>query len=93
MSRHRDADIIDLAAHLGRVVSRENSATKARRYLIEGRLIVERVSERGVLAKVRSDGGRIYEVMYYGGSWECDCPARGDCAHIRATKLVVAVDL
>jgi hypothetical protein len=94
VTRHpRDAEVTDLTRHIGRVVGRENAYAKSRRYLIEGRVIVEAVNSRGVLAKVRGDG-RIYTVDYYAGAWSCDCPARSDrCAHLLAVRLVTAVDL
>lgn len=72
---------------------RENASAKARRYLGEGRVVIETVSRRTVVASVRGDGRR-YRCTYRDGLWSCTCPARSDgCAHLLATRLVVVVDL
>lgn len=72
---------------------RENAASKARRYLAEGRVILTRVSGRVVSARVRGDGA-LYDVVFQDGRWSCDCPAVTDqCAHARAVRLVTAVDV
>jgi uncharacterized Zn finger protein len=70
---------------------RESAEVKGRRYLVEGRVIVVRVSDDRVLARVRGDG-RIYPVIFEEGVWSCPCPARTDqCSHMKAVRLVVAV--
>lgn len=69
---------------------RENAAAKARRYLAEGRVILTRVSDRVVSARVPGDGA-IYDVVYVRGRWSCTCPAlTNQCAHCRAVRLVTA---
>ena len=66
----------------------ENVETKARRYLSEGRLIVDHVSSEGVVATCRG-GDTIYHMNWYPSTgWTCTCPARGVCAHLRALQLV-----
>ena len=69
-------------------MSREDAATKARRYLSEGRVIVTRVSGRDVHAVVRGDSAELYTVTHRSGSWTCDCPALGRCSHAQAVMLV-----
>lgn len=74
-------------------MARENAAGKARRYLTEGRVIVERVTQKIVVATVRGDG-TVHRCVYLAGAWSCTCPVRSDqCAHLLAVRLVVAVDL
>ncbi len=70
---------------------RESASAKARRYLVEGRIIVVSVSDDRVLARVRGDG-HIWLVIFEGGVWSCPCPARTDqCSHLRALRLITAV--
>ena len=77
----------------GDMMVRESASVKARRYLVEGRLVLDHVSEGSVRAHVRGDG-HIWKAVYDGGAWFCDCPARSDqCAHLHALRLVVAVDI
>ena len=73
---------------------RENAATKARRYLTEGRLIVSHARpQTAVRATCRGDG-TVYRLGWDGHTWWCTCPARTDqCAHLRAVRLVTAPDL
>lgn len=71
------------------LVTRESADVKARRYLVEGRVIVTRVIPGAVDAKVRG-GGAVWSVKYRRGGWSCDCPARGRCAHLAAVGLVTA---
>jgi hypothetical protein len=72
---------------------RENAALKARRYLSEGRVVLTRVEPGRVEAYVRGDG-RIYSAGFAAGLWLCDCPALSQsCCHLRALRLVTAVDL
>jgi hypothetical protein len=74
-------------------MARENAAGKARRYLTEGRVILERVSSKVVVASVRGDG-TVHRCAYSDGVWRCSCLVRTDqCAHLLAVRLVVAVDL
>jgi hypothetical protein len=68
---------------------RENVEAKGRRYLLEGRLAVERVDASGVSARCRG-GGATYRLEVAGGEWSCSCPALRRCAHLVALELVVA---
>jgi hypothetical protein len=70
---------------------RENVDTRARRALVEGRVIVNRVEGRYVSATVRSDHGALYAVRHLEGRWDCPCDARGVCSHVRAVQLVTCV--
>lgn len=72
---------------------RENAAQKAVRYLREGRVVLTRVDASKVTACVRGDG-KIWDVTWERGRWDCTCPARTDqCAHARAVRLVVVTDI
>ncbi len=68
---------------------RENAEAKAKRYLGEGRIVLIRVSDERVLARVRGDGS-VWQVVYQNGKWSCTCPARGRCSHLLAVGAVVA---
>lgn len=73
-------------------MSRENAELKARRYLAEGRLQVERVDHDVVLARCLGDEGDTYKVRWdqERKSWRCDCPTFGPrCAHVLALARVV----
>ena len=71
---------------------RESAATKARRYLTEGRLLVIEVAVDRIAALCRGDTG-LYSLGYSAGDWACDCPARTrGCSHLRALRLVIVVD-
>jgi uncharacterized Zn finger protein len=72
-------------------VPRETVQDKAKRYLTEGRVIVDRVADGVVRARVRG-AGAVHHVGYDHARWACDCPARGRCAHLLAVGLVVAID-
>ena len=70
---------------------RENAHDKGRRYLVEGRLIVDAVTGQQIVARCRGAG-----VTYKLGhdrllGWTCTCPARTECAHLVALRLVVDV--
>ena len=69
---------------------RENAASKGRRYLLEGRLIVSAVDCAGIEARCRG-AGEIHQLGYRRGRWWCSCPARGTCSHLTALQLVVVV--
>ena len=75
-----------------RIGNREGSQQKARRYLLEGRVMIRSVGPQGVRAHARGQG-HVYDVGYEpGGGWTCSCPARTPkCCHVVATQLVVAV--
>lgn len=71
---------------------RENADAKALRYLAEGRLEVERVTETAVDATCRGDEGDLYRLVWNAerSRWECSCPAYGPrCAHVLALGRVV----
>jgi uncharacterized Zn finger protein len=70
---------------------RENAEHKARRYLGEGRLQIERVDHDLVLARCLGDEGDVYSVRWdrERRSWRCNCPAFGPrCAHVLALARV-----
>ena len=72
---------------------RESAATKARRYLTEGRVIIVDVRPDRVSAVVRGDGAH-YSAGYRSGQWSCDCPAVShSCAHLLALRLTTAPDI
>jgi len=69
-------------------VTRESAAVKARRYLAEGRLTVERVDDKVIIATCKG-AGEVYFVAFKRGRWQCDCRARGSmCAHLLALQTV-----
>ena len=68
---------------------RENAASKSRRYLAEGRVVITKVSDRIVTAQIRGDAA-VWDVVYQNGKWSCTCPARGRCSHLLAVGAVVA---
>jgi hypothetical protein len=70
-----------------RLPSRENAEAKGRRYLAEGRLLVEHVDARTIRASCRG-GGTTYALGHDGAAWYCDCPALGRSSHLVALQLV-----
>lgn len=77
---------------------REPIADKARRYLTEGRVIVDLVTAKAVTASVRGDGAMHRTGWTPATGWWCTCPASqnhpaGDCSHRAALRLVTATDL
>ena len=71
------------------IASRESAATKARRYLCEGRLTIHSLHAGRIWAECRGDG-EVCELGFAHGRWFCNCPVRTiDCAHLRALRLVV----
>ena len=72
---------------------RETIAAKGARYLVEGRLIVRNVDEHADIVEAYCRGnGAVHSLGHSGAGWFCSCPARGDCAHLAALRLVVAVE-
>lgn len=67
---------------------REDAATKARRLLTQGRVIVTRVDGRDVTAIVRGDSAEFYSVAHRSRSCVCDCAALGRCSHVQALMLI-----
>lgn len=68
---------------------RENAEAKGRRYLLEGRLLVELVDAQAIRARCRGNG-KVYRLGYDAERWYCDCPAIGACSHLVALRLVTA---
>jgi uncharacterized Zn finger protein len=66
---------------------RESAEAKGRRYITEGRLLVQALDPREIVAICRGNGA-IYRVGYQRGGWYCDCPAIGRCSHLVALQLV-----
>ena len=71
------------------MTGRENAEVKGRRYVAEGRLLVEHVDARTIRARCRGNGA-VYGLGRNRGSWFCDCPALGRCCHLVALQLVTA---
>jgi len=71
-------------------MSREDAQTKGRRLLTEGRLVVEAVDGRKVIASCRGDSGAEYKLGWdpRTRSWRCMCEARSRCSHLYALQLV-----
>lgn len=69
---------------------RESVEVKARRYLVEGRLVVREVFRDRIAATCRGQGQLYRQGHHPVEGWWCECPARGRCAHLVALGLVVA---
>jgi len=68
---------------------REDAATKARRLLVEGRLIVDVAGGAEILARCRGDSARVHVLGFASErGWFCDCDARSRCSHVIALQLV-----
>jgi uncharacterized Zn finger protein len=67
----------------------ENAETKGRRYLVEGRLVVDHVDDGEIRARCRGNG-KVYRLGRNRGEWYCDCPALGRCSHLVALQLVTS---
>lgn len=73
----------------GLPVPSESAATKARRYLSEGRLTIWSVAQDEVRARCRGQG-ELYELgLDYEEGWWCTCAAGTRCSHLIALQLVV----
>lgn len=70
-------------------MSREDAATKGRRYVSEGRLVVDLVHDDIVHATCRGSGA-VYTLGHdaRAGGWWCDCQAKTTCSHLHALMLV-----
>lgn len=67
---------------------------KAARILSTGRLKVGQLGEDTITAVCFAESEDIlYEVTFGAGGWRCTCPARRECAHIRALRLVTVWNL
>lgn len=72
--------------------ARENARTRARRLLVEGRVMVRYCGPRGVQAYVRGSGALRHVIYELGRGWSCTCPAlTPHCSHVLAVQQVVIV--
>lgn len=70
-------------------MTREDITAKGARYVVEGRLTVERVDDDGCVIEASCRGtGTVYAVGHDEDGWFCNCPARGRCAHLVGLQLV-----
>jgi uncharacterized Zn finger protein len=72
--------------------SGETARFKARRYLLEGRVVIDHAAPGLVEAVVRGDGA-LHQVTYRNSAWQCTCPRDDDparCSHVLALTLVTA---
>lgn len=69
-------------------MSREDASMKARRLLVEGRLVVGRVDRSEIEASCRGDSGAVYRLGFASGRWFCTCPAFRECSHLKCLWLV-----
>lgn len=69
----------------------EPARHKARRYVVEGRVVIDEAGVGHVLATVRGEGA-LHHVRYRDGAWSCTCPAPApaSCSHLQAVSLVTA---
>ena len=72
---------------------RESAAVKAKRYLVEGRLVITQVDRHGITATCRGDGALHRCSWEPVRGWHCTCLARGRCSHLLALGSVVAVEV
>ena len=84
--------LLRVAGEAGWQVTRETAAEKAKRILIEGRLIVRELDEHGgtVAADCRGDA-TVHSLGRDNHGWFCSCKARGRCSHLLALGSVVAL--
>lgn len=68
-------------------MTRESAADKAKRLLVEGRVIVEAAGSGYFAATVRGTGD-LHHVQYARHTWTCSCPARSTCGHLVAAALI-----
>ncbi len=78
---------VGLELRLARV-GRENVETKARRYLVEGRLTIVRVEGGRIDATCRGTE-ETHRLGFERGDWYCTCPARARCSHLVALQLLI----
>jgi hypothetical protein len=75
---------------------RENADAKGRRYIVDGRLVVERVDythKRFPIVASCRGSGQTYRLGFdLQDGWRCNCEARGHCAHLVALQLVTNLD-
>lgn len=74
---------------------RESAADKARRLLLERRVVVELRDAHTVRARVLGDASVVHEVQHTATTgWTCSCSAysyRAACSHVIATQHVVVI--
>ena len=68
-------------------MGREGVEQKARRYLTEGRLNVDRTGPEGIVATCRGTT-TVHRLGYRAGGWFGSCPARTRCCNIATLQLV-----
>jgi hypothetical protein len=68
---------------------KESVSDKAVRYLVERRLTVTYAKETTVRAKCDGKTGTYVLGHNATRGWWCNCPARTECAHLVALKLLV----
>lgn len=72
-------------------MTREDAASKGRRYLREGRVVVERVTPGElIVASVRGAGEHHSVTWQDAPGWACTCPARSTCSHLHAVQMVTS---
>jgi hypothetical protein len=73
---------------------RETITEKGKRYLGEGRLIVRELDEQAGTVQADCRGaGAVYVLGHdENGRWFCSCPARQNCGHLEALRLIVAIE-
>jgi hypothetical protein len=74
----------------GRQPKDSGTEEKAKRYLVEGRVKVLSVGLGSATIEVQGSQPDPYEVVYFQGTWSCNCEAQvWHCAHVAAAYLVV----
>lgn len=71
-------------------MNRENAATKGKRYLVEGRLMILHVGPSRVIARCRGTGV-VHDLGFLNGRYFCSCAARSTCSHLHALQSVVSI--
>jgi hypothetical protein len=69
-------------------MTRETTAAKSRRLLVEQRLTVIRVAGDVADAVVQGDTGEYLVGHDPDRGWHCSCPARRNCSHVIGLMLV-----
>jgi hypothetical protein len=73
---------------------RNDKRHKALRLLTQGRLRVTRVDGELIVAKVKGESGKTYDLGFdpRNRQWRCTCEARTDCSHLNALWAVVSLE-
>ena len=61
---------------------------KAHRLLVTGKVTAVEQTSTTAYFQVQGSDTEPYDVKFQQGVWICDCPARVDCAHLLAVRLV-----